>query len=78
MQPNTKCICFGPFLNLIVSQTSHLSEMIFWIYVNNTKQHLVSETDETLYILKLFNVKIFWKKKQQNTPTDKHDGNFII
>ena len=37
--------------------------MIFWIYVNNTKQHLVSETDETLYIFKLFNVKIFWKKK---------------
>ena len=53
--------------------------MIFWIYVNNTKQHLVSETDETLYIFKLFNVKIFWKKnKKQNTPTDKHDGNFII
>ena len=52
--------------------------MIFWIYVNNTKQHLVSETDETLYIFKLFNVKSFWKKKQQNTPTDKHDGNFII
>ena len=39
--------------------------MIFWIYVNNTKQHLVSETDETLYIFKLFNVKIFWKKKKK-------------
>ena len=39
--------------------------MIFWIYVNNTKQHLVSETDETLYIFKLFNVKIFLKKKNK-------------
>ena len=51
--------------------------MIFWIYVSNTKQYLVSETDETLFILKLFNVEVFWEKKK-NTPTDKHDGNLII
>ena len=77
MQRNTKSISLGLFLNLSVSRTSHLSEMIFWIYVSNTKQYLVSETDETLFILKLFNVEVFWEKKK-NTPTDKHDGNLII
>ena len=40
IQRHRESICFGLFLNLIISGTPHLGELIFWIYINNTKHNI--------------------------------------
>ena len=40
MQRHTEAISFGLYLNLNISGTPHLSELIFWIYINNTKHNI--------------------------------------
>ena len=38
MQHLTKSTNFELFLNLNINESLHLKELIFWIYVNNTKK----------------------------------------
>ena len=40
MQFQAESISFGLFLNLQISGTPHLNELIFWIYMINTKYNI--------------------------------------
>ena len=65
MQCHTESISFDSFLNLNVCGTPHLSELFFFIYINNNTTSSERNYEETLFLFKLFNVEVFGK----NSPT---------
>ena len=75
MQRHTESIGFGLFLNLNISGTPYLSDLIFWISINiQITTSSEQNHDETLFLVNLTGVEIFWK----NIPAGKYDANFLI
>ena len=62
-------------MNLVISGAPHLSNCFFeFTEITQNTASKEWKHDKTLFLFKLFIVEVFAK----NSPTDKHDANFMI